>query len=42
VIDETVCRMLRQHYGTDQVFCLDDWDWGPLVALWQRLKSGQD
>jgi hypothetical protein len=35
VIDETACRMVRQHYGTDDVYCLDDWDevgWHPSTA----------
>jgi hypothetical protein len=39
VIDEKVAAMLRQHYGTNDVYTLDDWDWKPLEALWQRLRS---
>jgi hypothetical protein len=39
VIDENAARMLRDHYGTDNVYCLDDWDWKPAAALWQRLRS---
>jgi hypothetical protein len=34
-----VARMLREHYGTDEVYYLDNWDWEPLVALWQRLRA---
>jgi hypothetical protein len=43
-IDKNAAAMVRDHYGTDDVHTLDDWDWKPLVALWQRLRSaaGQD
>jgi hypothetical protein len=43
VIDENVAAMMRDYYGTAEVYCLDDWDWKPLTEMWQRVeREGSD